>query len=151
MESKSVKVSWVLLLIVHCVVIILALMVLIIPKVSIANEFQVLTGHQWSDFMSSNPQVSSYISILTFEIGIFAVTIGISALFITLFAYREGEKWAWYLLLILYTIVWGGGIRANLYTGDMVSVVIGIVLLAIAYIGLAIAAKTILKKVSIKN
>jgi hypothetical protein len=148
METNSVKVSWILLLIVHCVVIILALIVLFVPKVFVVNEFQSFTGQQWSDFEASNPQVSSYMSMSIFEVGIFDLTAGISALFVTLFAYRKGEKWAWYLLLILHTIGWGGAIRSNLYTGDMVVVTICIVFLVIAYVGLAIAGKAILKKVS---
>ena len=120
MESKSLKVSWVLLLIVHCVVIILALITLFVPKVLIANNFQSFTGQQLSDFKVSNPQVFSFMYIGSFEVGIYILTAGISALFVTLFAYRKGEKWAWYLLLILNTLGWGGSIRANLYKGDMI-------------------------------
>ena len=148
MESKSLKASWILLLIVSCVVIIFALMTLFAPKEFSANDFQSFTGQQLSDFKASNPQVFSYMSMGAFEGGIYLLLAGISAVFLTLFAYRKGEKWAWYLALILNTIGWGGAIRANLYTGDMITVVIGIVFLAIAYVGIAIGAKTILKKVS---
>ena len=148
METKSGKLSWILLLIVHCVVIIIGFMFLFVPTVFIVNEFQSFTGQQWSDFKALNPQVASYIAIASFELGIFILITGISALFITLFAYRNGEKWAWYLFLILNTIGWGGAISGNLYTGDMIVVTICIVFLVIAYVGLAIAGKAILKKVS---
>ena len=148
METKSGKLSWILLLIVHCVVIILGFMFLFVPTVFIVNEFQSFTGQQWSDFKALNPQVASYIAIASFELGIFILITGISALFITLFAYRNGEKWAWYLFLILNTIGWGGAISGNLYTGDMIVVTICIVFLVIAYVGLVIGGKAILKKIS---
>lgn len=148
METKSGKLSWILLLIVHCVVIILGFMFLFVPTVFIVNEFQSFTGQQWSDFKALNPQVASYIAIASFELGIFILLTGISALFITLFAYRNGEKWAWYLFLILNTIGWGGAISGNLYTGDMIVVTICIVFLVIAYVGLVIGGKAILKKIS---
>ena len=148
METKSGKLSWILLFIVSCVTIIIAFVLLFVPAVFIANEFQSFTGHQWSDFKALNPQVASYIAIASFDFGIALLVTGISALFITLFAYRKGEKWAWYLLLIAHTIGWGGAISANLLTGDMVVVTVCIVFLVIAYVGLAIAGKAILKKVS---
>ena len=148
MDSKVSKVSWILLVVVGCFGIIIGLMALFAPNVFVVNEFQLLTGHQWSDFKAANPQVSSYISIMLFEIGFFALAVGISILFITLFAYRKGEKWAWYLLLIIITLVFGGAIRANIYIGDMALVMICIVFLVIAYIGLATGAKAILKKES---
>ncbi len=131
-----------------CVTIIIAFVLLFVPAVFIANEFQSFTGHQWSDFKALNPQVASYIAIASFDFGIALLALGISALFITLFAYRKGEKWAWYILLIANTIGWGGAFSANLLTGDMIVVTICIVFLVIAYVGLAIAGKAILKKVS---
>ena len=127
---------------------IIAFVLLFVPAVFIANEFQSFTGHEWSDFKALNPQVASYIAIASFDLGIFIFVTGISALFVTLFAYRKGEKWAWYLLLIANTIGWGGAISANLLTGDMVVVTVCIVFLVIAYVGLAIAGKAMLKKVS---
>jgi len=69
-------------------------------------------------------------------------------LFVTLFAYRKGENWAWYIILIGNTLGWGGAIRENIYSGDMVVVLISIIVLVIAYVGLAIGAKAVLKKAS---
>ena len=148
METKAFKVSWILLIIVHCVVIIMGLAAIFIPQSYITKDYQLLTGHEWSDFVTSNPQISSYISILTFEIGILALAAGITALFITLFAYRKGEKWAWYIILRANILGWGGAIRENTYSGDMVVVLISIVFLVIAYVGLAIGAKVVFKKAS---
>ena len=146
MDSKVLKASWILLVIVACFGTIIGLMVLFVPSVFVVDEFPLFTGHQWSDFKAANPQVSSYISIMLFEIGFFALAVGISMLFITLFAYKKGEKWAWYYLLIVITLVFGGAIRANVYTGDMAIVMICVVFLVVAYLGLALGAKAVLKK-----
>jgi len=148
METKAFKVSWILIIIVHCVIIIVGLAAIFIPQSYIAKDYQLLTGNIWSDFVASNPQISSYITILTFEIGTIALAAGITALFVTLFAYRKGENWAWYIILIGNTLGWGGAIRENIYSGDMVVVLISIIVLVIAYVGLAIGAKAVLKKAS---
>lgn len=146
MKVKTLQASWILLVIVMAVHIIAGLISLFFPQLFIEGKFHLMTGQQWSDFMVSSPQVSSYIYILSSAEGLFVFTSGIATLFIILFAYRKGEKWAWYILLILTTIGHAGSIRENLYVGDVQIVIVDIIMLVIAYGALAITSKSILKK-----
>ena len=77
---------------------------------------------------------------------IWLFTIGILTLLIILLSYRKGNKWAWYLYLIGCTLTGGGTVGFNIPTGDMSVIVMPAFLLVIAYVGLAIGAKPLLKK-----
>ena len=108
-----------------------------------------MTNQQWSAFMASSPQISSYISILSSAEGAFVFTSALAHLFIILFAYRKGEKWAWYIVLVITTIGHTVSIVENIYIGDMGIVIIDIITLVISYGALALTAKVMLKKESV--
>jgi len=146
MKSKALQVSWILLVIVMAVHIVAGLISLLFPQLFIEGKFHLMTGQQWSDFMVSSPKVSSYIYILSSAEGLFVFVSGTATLFIILFAYRKGERWSWFILLILTTIGHVGSIRENLYVGDMNTVIVDIIMIVIVYGALAIASKSILKK-----
>jgi hypothetical protein len=105
-----------------------------------------MANQQWAAFMASSPQVSSYISIISSAEGLFVFTSALAHLFIILFAYRKGEKWAWYVSLIITTIGHMDSIVENINIGDIGIVIIDIIILVISYGALALAAKAILKK-----
>ena len=108
-----------------------------------------MTNQQWSAFVESSPQISLFISILSSAKGLFVFTAALTHLFIILFAYRKGEKWAWYVVLVITTIGHIGSIVENISFGDMGIVIITIITLVISYGALALAAKAMLKKGSV--
>jgi len=146
MESKSLKASWIIMLIVHCVIIIIGLIMLFVPKLFLIGEFEGFTGQQWSGFIGSNSKASSLFLLMNSQMGFYILTLGITALIITLFAYRKAEKWSWYLVLIINTMGWGGSLGFDFPKGDMKVIMMIIIFLIVSYIGLAIGAKPILKK-----
>jgi len=148
METKAFKVSWIILLIVHCVGVVLSLIIFIIPTFFLSSEFLSSTGQQWADFAASNAKVTSFFILQTYEIGVFAINLSIIMVILTLVAYRKGVKWTWYLFLISETIGWGGLLSVDIPTGDMTVVMMTAILLVLAYGGLFIGAKAILKKAS---
>jgi hypothetical protein len=58
MDSKALKASWIIVLIVNCIVIILGLITMIAPEVFLIGEFEGYTGKSWSDHISSNPDAA---------------------------------------------------------------------------------------------
>jgi hypothetical protein len=72
----------------------------------------------------------------------------IVTLLITFFAYRKEYKWSWYIILISVTLTASASVGANIPTGDMKVVIMAAILSGLAYVGLAIGAKTVLKKAS---
>jgi len=116
------------------------------PEFFLETEFQRYTRQQWAEFIESNPEASSFFLLEAAQMGLFMITLGIVLLLITLFAYRKGVRWAWYLLLISNTLAWGGPAVTNTPTGDMSVIMSVVIFLVIGYVGLAIGAKSVLKK-----
>ncbi len=146
MKTKTLKISWIILLVVHCFVIISGLIMAFAPTFFLVGEFQGYTGQQWVEFAESNPKATAFFLLEGTQGGLFMTTFGIALVIITLFAYRKGEKWAWYLFLMCNTLEWGSSLGCNIPTGNMQLVAAAGVLLLIAYIGLAIGVNPLLKE-----
>ena len=148
MDSKALKASWIIVLIVNCIVVILGLIVMIAPEVFLIGEFEGYTGKKWSDHISSNPDAAFLTRLQFTQSGWYMLTLGVIATLITILFYKNGDKRSWYILLILTLMGWGGSLVYDLPPGDMKTIMIIVIFFIIALIGLGIGAKPILKKQS---
>jgi hypothetical protein len=104
-------------------------------------EYAGFTGSTWSALTASSPATADFITVIFRMYGIFNVVFGLTTIAICLTAFRNGERWAWWTLLVSNTIAVGSAI-----VFDRVVNAIGMfemleyVGLAIVYIGLAITA-----------
>ncbi|HJP67968.1 MAG TPA: hypothetical protein VJ846_03615 [Sphingomicrobium sp.] len=69
--------------------------------------YEGYTGEQWSQLASASPRTAEFASILFRLYGSYNVAFGILAVAITVTAFRRGEPWAWWALLIGNTIALG--------------------------------------------
>lgn len=76
----------------------------------ITAEYQNFTGGSWSELINASPKTADFITILFRMYGIFNVVFGFLTIAITVTAFRRGERWAWWTLLIGNTIAWGSAI-----------------------------------------
>lgn len=148
MDSKSLKASWIIVLIVNCIVVILGLIVMIAPEVFLIGEYEGYTGKSWSDHISSNPDAAFLTRLQFTQSGWYILTMGVIATLITILFYKNGDKRSWYILLILTLMGWGGSLVYDLPPGDMTTIMMIVILFIIALVGLGIGAKPILKKQS---
>lgn len=146
MDSKALKVSWVIVLIVNCIVVIIGLTVMIAPEVFMIGEYEGFTGSKWSDYISSNPDAASLFRLQFNQTGWYIFTIGVIATIITIVFYTKGDKRSWYILLILTVMGWGGSLAYDLPAGDTITIMMIVILFFIDLTGLAIGAKPILKR-----
>ncbi len=58
----------------------------------------------WSELTSTSPMAAGYIEVLFRMYGVFNVLFGLLAVAITVTAFRRGERWAWWALLVGNTI-----------------------------------------------
>jgi hypothetical protein len=58
----------------------------------------------WSELASTSPMTASYITVLFRMYGVFNVAFGATAAAIAVTAFRRGEGWAWWALLVGNTI-----------------------------------------------
>ena len=145
MDSKALKASWIIVLIVSCIILIIGLTLMIAPEVFLIGEYEGFTGNKWSDFVSSNPDAASYFRLETTQMGWYIFTLGVIAIIITILFYKNGDKRSWYILLILTLMGWGGSLGYDLPPGDIKTIMMIVILFIIGLVGLAIGAKPILK------
>jgi hypothetical protein len=104
-------------------------------------EYESYTHLSWSGLMASSPSVAEFITILFRMYGTFNVVFGLMAVAIAATAFRRGERWAWWALLVGNTIALGSAM-----TFDRVVNAIGIfeiteyVGIVAVYVALAITA-----------
>lgn len=104
-------------------------------------EYEGFTAHSWSELNSNSPAIANFITLLFRMYGTFNVAFGVLAIAITLTAFRRGERWAWWTLLVGNTITLGSAI-----TYDRIVNAIGIfemseyLGIAIVYVALAVTA-----------
>ena len=102
-------------------------------------EYEGFTGLSWSALTATTPAVADFMTTLFRVYGAYNVAFGVMAVFIAATAFRRGERWAWWALLVGNTITLGSAIIF-----DRVVNAIGIfemseyLGLLIVYIGLAI-------------
>jgi hypothetical protein len=58
----------------------------------------------WSELARTSPMAAKYIVVLFRMYGVFNVVFGLMAVAITVTAFRRGERWAWWALLVGNTI-----------------------------------------------
>ena len=72
--------------------------------------YEGYSGGSWSQLASDSPQVAGYMTVLYRMYGIYNVAFGLVASAIAVTAFRRGERWAWWSLLIGNTIALGSAI-----------------------------------------
>jgi hypothetical protein len=149
MGSKSLKASWIILLVPHAAIVINGLIWALFPNVYLSSWFKPFMGQSWADFVSTNAKLASFIYLQSRYFGIVAIVIGFVAVTITLTAYKGGEKWAWYLALAGNAVGFGSSIVIVIVVGDISGTIMNIVLLILVLVALGIGAKAILKETSV--
>lgn len=66
--------------------------------------YEGFSGNSWAELVGSSPMAARYMAVLYRMYGIFNVVFGLMAVAITVTAFRRGEVWAWWALLVGNTI-----------------------------------------------
>jgi hypothetical protein len=60
----------------------------------------------WSELVAASPMAAKYMVVLFRMYGIFNVVFALMAIAITVTAFRRGERWAWWVLLVSNTVAY---------------------------------------------
>ena len=82
-------------------------------------EYEGFTGHTWSGLTSASPLTAEFISILFRVYGAYIVAFGLMAIAIAATAFRQGESWAWWVLLAGNTIAYGSAMLYDRAVGTI--------------------------------
>lgn len=98
----------------------------------VAAEYHGFTGGAWAELTQATPSIAAFIMVLFRVYGAYCMAVGILLVFIAATAFRWGQRWAWWALLIGNTIAYGSAI-----TFDRVVNAIGIFEMT-EYLGIAL-------------
>jgi hypothetical protein len=111
-STRRRRLAWILIFIVDAGFIAWGAMAAALPdRLSGPGGTPILTaGYEgfskgsWSQLVGTSPMTARYIGVLFRMYGIFNVVFGLMAVAILLTAFRNGERWAWWALLLGNTI-----------------------------------------------
>ena len=73
--------------------------------------YEGFTKGSWSELVSSSPMTAKYTLVLFRMYGVFNMVFGLMAIAIAVTAFRHGERWAWWTLLVGNTIALASAMR----------------------------------------
>ena len=100
-------------------------------KAILPAGFEGYSGGSWSALAATSPQIAGYMKLLFRMYGIYCVLFGVMGSVIAVTAFRRGEVWAWWALLVGNTVA-----LVSAMTYDMIVNAIGPFELT-EYLGLA--------------
>lgn len=147
--SRKHRIAWTLMLIADGSLIAWGAMAAVLPEYLpgpgsapiLQAEYEGFTGLSWSALIGTSPVTANFMTVLFRIYGTYCLTFGLMTVFITVTAFRRGERWAWWALLVGNTIAYGS---AMIF--DRVVNAIGIfemteyLGIAVVYVALAITA-----------
>jgi hypothetical protein len=68
------------------------------------SAFEGYSGGSWSDLVNASPLIAGYVRLLYRMYGIYCALFGVMGSAIAVTAFRRGERWAWWTLLVGNTI-----------------------------------------------
>jgi hypothetical protein len=69
--------------------------------------YQGFTHGSWAELVATSPKTAEFITLVFRLFGVLCATFGIVGVFIAANAFRRGERWAWWALLIGNTLAYG--------------------------------------------
>jgi len=134
------RVAWILILIVDAGLVAWGAMAAALPDHLLGPRgvpiltagYEGFTRGSWTELASTSPMTARYIDVLFRMYGVFNVAFGLMAIAIAVTAFRRGDRWAWWALLIGNTIA-----LVSAMTYDRIVRAIGLFELS-EYLGLAL-------------
>ena len=79
--------------------------------------YERFTSRSWQELTDTSPMTAEYITLLFRLYGVYIVAFGLLAIAVTATAFRRGERWAWWALLIGNTIAFGSAMTYDWIVG----------------------------------
>jgi hypothetical protein len=80
-------------------------------KAILPAGFEGYSGSSWSEFLRASPMTATYVVLLFRMYGIYCMVFGLMGSAIAATAFRRGDRWAWWTLLVGNTIALASAMR----------------------------------------
>jgi hypothetical protein len=109
------RVAWVVILIADVGLLAWAAMAALVPErlpgpgstPILTAGYEGFTGGSWQELVATSPKTAEYTTLLFRMYGFYGVALSLLAIAIAATAFRRGERWAWWALLVGNTIGYG--------------------------------------------
>ena len=123
--SRARRIAWLLILIADAGLLAWGAMAAVAPEYLpgpgsapiLTAGYEGFTGRSWSELTSASPTTADFIELLFRLYGVYIVAFCLLAIPITTTAFRRGEGWAWWALLVGNTIAFGSAMTYDLIVG----------------------------------
>ncbi|MFX1574611.1 MAG: hypothetical protein ACFFB0_17870 [Promethearchaeota archaeon] len=147
MEKSKIKIGSIVIRFLGWYTVVIAILWTFVTDIMFVSDFAAYTGQTYSEYLATNPKFAEIYIITKKLIGILLLVIGLMIVLINEFAYRKGEKWSWFALLIAGGTAWGTFIGYKIYIEyigvSMITFAIGAILFLV---GIIFPAKDMLTK-----
>ena len=143
------NIAWILILIVDVAYVAWGAMAAVMPesllgpggKAILPAGYEGYSGGSWSELLRSSPMTAKYMIVLYRMYGIYCMVFGLMGSTIAVTAFRRGDHWAWWALLVGNTITMVSAMRYDWIVNAIGPFEIAEYLgLALVYCALAITA-----------
>lgn len=117
MQTQSHRIGELFMKIQSYYALVLSLAWIFVTDTMFVSIFAGYTGQTLPDAIASGSKAAELWLITQRMIGMIILPVSLLMLFITLYSYKNGEKWSWFALLIAGTLVWGSLIGYKVATG----------------------------------
>jgi len=142
--KKAIQISFVIFMIGLVLALIYALSAFIKPELLVSRSFPLYTDLQWDNLLNESPNIAKYVLILERMAGGLGLATVLAGFFVLFTAFRKGEKWAWYYMMVVSLIGWGNNLLGNIMMHNTLVIIIIIVGLLLLTAGLIVSAKAFL-------
>ena len=106
------QIAWILILIVDVGYVMWGAMAAIAPdgltgpggKAILPAGYEGFSGDSWTQLLRTSPMIAKYMIVLFRMYGIYNVLFGVMGSAIAITAFRRGDRWAWWVLLVGNTV-----------------------------------------------
>jgi hypothetical protein len=115
-------------------------------------DYESFTGGSWTALADASPRTAAFILLLFRMYGVYIVAFGLLAIALTATAFRRGERWAWWALLVGNTLAYSSAMTYDLTVSAIgpfeLSEYLG---LALIYAALAVTAPFLVAGRSVRS
>jgi hypothetical protein len=87
------------------------------PGACMTSGFESFTGQSWADLAAASVSTASFLLLLFRVFGAYNVAFGFLGIAVAATAFRRGEAWAWWALLVANTLAYGSAMTYDRMVG----------------------------------